>query len=190
MKRTTSDDDKKMLLEIWSSHAATFKWLHDRSAKKLHSQNLGLTIPILILNSFSGIMVYRTDLFNNSKVGLIIFECVVGSLNIACVILSGIRDYSQYGEKSELHKQSFKQWTKFKSDIYVELVAPSVSLDTFIFQMKTKYTDMVDASPNIPNEIIELYEKEIGDKEEGYALPDIIDGASRFRPVDIDLDRS
>lgn len=180
--------EKHRLLQIWSSHAATFKWLHDRSAKMLRSKSRALTIPTLILNSISGVMVYRTDLFNDSKLALILFECIVGSLNIACVILNGVRDYSQYAEQAELHIQSFQQWARFKNEIYVELVAPSESLDTFIFQMKTKYIDMIDASPNIPNEIIAIYENEIGDNEEGYALPDIIDGASKFKPFDIDLD--
>lgn len=180
--------DKHTLLQVWSSHAAAFKWLHDRSAKMLRTKSRALTIPTLILNSISGVMIYRTDLFSDSKVALFLFECIVGSLNIACVILNGVREYSQYAEKAELHHQSFQQWARLKNEIYVESVAPSKSLDTFIFQMKTKYIDIIDAAPNIPNEIIAIYAKEFGDNEEGYALPDIIDGTSNFKPFDIDLD--
>lgn len=181
-------NEKIMLLQVWSCHAATFKWLHDRSAKKLQAKSRAITIPTLVLNAVSGVMIYRTEMFNESKLLLILFECVVGSLNMACVILNGIRDYSQYAETAGLHRQSFQQWAKFKNEIYVELVAPSVPVDDFITQMKTKYVNMIDSSPNIPNDIIKTYESEIGDQEEGYTLPDIIDGASRFRPFDVDLD--
>lgn len=181
--------DTHRLLQIWSSHAATFKWLHDRSAKMLRSKNRSLMIPTLILNSVCGMMVYRTDLFKDSKTALVLFECIVGSLNLACVILNGVRDYSQYAEKAELHHQSFQQWARFKNEIYVELVAPSEEkVETFIIQMKIKYIDIINSTPTIPNDIIAFYEKEISNNKPGYTLPDIIDGMSNFKPFDIDLD--
>jgi hypothetical protein len=190
----TDNQTKKQLLEVWSSHAATYKWLHDRSAKKLKKNSVNISIPVLILNSLSGLLIYRTENFSNSKSGLLIFELLVGSLNILCVILTGIRDYCKYGEQSELHRQSFHRWSKFKNEIYVELVAPSVPLDTLLFQMKTKYIDMIASAPTIPNEILKMYEKEV-DIESGATLPDIIDGTSKFHKVskntniqDIDLD--
>tara|TARA_Y100000389_G_scaffold148109_2_gene147169 strand:- start:17371 stop:18066 length:696 start_codon:yes stop_codon:yes gene_type:complete len=191
----SESETKRTLLQVWSSHAATYKWLHDRSAKKLKKQSVNISIPVLILNSLSGLLVYRTENFNNSKSGLLLFELLVGSLNICCVILTGIRDYCKYGEQSELHRQSFHRWSKFKNEIYVEIVAPSIPIDTLLFQMKTRYIDMIASAPTIPNDILSLYEKEVGvDQDE--ALPDIIDGKSQFQKIcsihsiDIDLDNA
>ena len=81
--------------------------------------------------------------------------------------------------QSHLYSQhpASKQWTKFKNDIYVELVVPSCDKKQFVTEMKTRYIDLITMSPYIPNNIIDEYEKEIGIN--GWtALPDILDGKS------------
>lgn len=165
------------LLKKWVNHAAVFKWLHDRSSKYLSKWNKLICIPILILNTFSGMAIYSANIFKDNNTYFILFELIIGSINILCLILSGLRDYCKYGEKTELHLQSYKQWTKFKNDIYVELVVPSCDKKQFVTEMKTRYIDLITMSPYIPNNIIDEYEKEIGIN--GWtALPDILDGKS------------
>ena len=180
--------DKIKLLQNWADHASTFKWLHDRSHKMLTKKSFSLSVPLLLLNTASGVLVYSTDRFNKNETSLILFESFVGSLNILCVILTGIKDYCKYSERSELHVQSYKQWTKFKNDIYVELAVPTANTDTFLLQMKTKYADLISISPIIPNEIIDLYESEFADDAHSMMLPDIIDGRSRFRLPGCDIE--
>lgn len=173
--------DKNVLLHTWAEHAGVYKWLHDRSSKQLFNKKLCVSIPLLMINTLSGILVYSATSFNESKQSLLIFEYIVGTLNIFCVLLTGVRDYCKFGEKSELHIQSFQQWTKFKNEIYVELVSPSIEPDLFLCQMKTKYINLVSVAPRIPNDVIEKYEKELGDAIDYSRLPDIIDGTGRLR---------
>ena len=183
--------EKIDLLQTWADHASAFKWLHDRSHKQLSKKNFSLSIPLLFLNTVSGMLVYSTDRFKDNQTYLLVFETIVGSINILCVILAGIKDYAKYGEKAELHTQSFKQWAKFKNEIYVELAAPTGHLDTFLFQMKTKYSDLLATSPIIPNDIIESYLTEMGDNIDSMMLPDIVDGKAKHRLTSgcsIDLD--
>tara|TARA_B100001094_G_scaffold333212_1_gene409540 strand:+ start:5379 stop:5957 length:579 start_codon:yes stop_codon:yes gene_type:complete len=170
------------LLNKWINHAAVFKWLHDRSSKYLSKWNKMICIPILIMNTVSGMAIYSANLFKNNNTYFLLFELVIGSLNIICLILSGLKDHCKYGEKTELHIQSYKQWTKFKNDIYVELVVPSTNIKQFVSEMKTRYIDLITMSPYIPNNIIDEYEKEIGIN--GWtALPDILDGKSNLMTI-------
>lgn len=171
--------DKNYLLKTWASHAIVYKWLHDRSAKSLFRKKLFISVPLLILNTVGGVLVYKADSFMTTDKRLLIFECTVGTINMLCVLLSGLKDYFGFGEKSELHIQSFQNWTKFKNEIYVEMCVPSMKPSEFVNQMKVRYVDLISYGPSIPNEIIDIYKKkyqtEIDDSE--VALPDIIRGS-------------
>tara|TARA_B100000427_G_scaffold169620_1_gene141052 strand:- start:2492 stop:2833 length:342 start_codon:yes stop_codon:yes gene_type:complete len=91
-------------------------------------------------------------------------------------MLTGIKDYFCFGEKSELHIQSFQNWTKFKNEIYVEMVLPTLSEEEFLGQMKIRYVDLISYGPTIPNEIINIYVKKFKEDIENteFSLPDII----------------
>jgi hypothetical protein len=169
---------KNILLKTWASHAIVYKWLHDRSAKSLFRKKLFISVPLLILNTVGGVLVYKADSFMTSNKNLLIFECTVGSINMLCVLLSGLKDYFGFGERSELHVQSFQNWTKFKNEIYVELSIPSISESDFLSQMKVRYVDLISYGPRVPNEIIDVYVKKFGkDIEDSILpLPDIIYG--------------
>jgi hypothetical protein len=171
--------DKNILLKTWVSHAIVYKWLHDRSAKALFKKKLYISIPLLVLNTVSGVVVYKADSFMEKKEKMLIFEFTVGTINMFCVLLTGLKDYFGFGEKSELHIQSFQNWTKFKNEIYVEMCVPSMKSSEFVNQMKVRYVDLISYGPSIPNEIIEIYKKkyqpDIDDSE--VALPDIIRGS-------------
>lgn len=105
--------DKNYLLKTWASHAIVYKWLHDRSAKSLFRKKLFISVPLLILNTVGGVLVYKADSFMTTDKRLLIFECTVGTINMLCVLLSGLKDYFGFGEKSELHVQYFQNWAKF-----------------------------------------------------------------------------
>jgi len=172
--------DEEDLLKKWLSHAAVFKWLHDRSSKHFSKKSKFISIPILIFNTTSGMTIFTSNMFKDNNTHYLIFELIIGSLNIMCLVLSGLRDYCKYAEMVELHIQSYKQWTKFKNDIYVELVVPSIDRKEFVNQIKMKYIDLISISPYIPNCIIFEYEKKIGNN--GWsALPDIIDGVTTLQ---------
>ena len=55
------------LLKKWVNHAAVFKWLHDRSSKYLSKWNKLICIPILILNTFSGMAIYSANIFKDNN---------------------------------------------------------------------------------------------------------------------------
>tara|TARA_B100000965_G_scaffold63807_3_gene49689 strand:+ start:725 stop:1306 length:582 start_codon:yes stop_codon:yes gene_type:complete len=170
--------DKNYLLKTWASHAIVYKWLHDRSGKSLFRKKLFISVPLLILNTVGGVLVYKADSFMTTDKRLLIFECTVGTINMLCVLLSGLKDYFGFGEKSELHVQYFQNWAKFKNEIYVELSIPSMKDNEFLTQMKVRYVDLISYGPSIPNEIIDIYVKKFGKDIENsqLPLPDIIYG--------------
>lgn len=172
--------DRQKLLKTWALHSIVYKWLHDRSAKSLFRKKILISIPLLLLNTVGGILVYKADLFlnysNNANKNLIIFECTVGTINMLCVLLTGLKDYFGFGETSELHIQAFQNWTKFKNEIYVELSIPSMKASEFLNQMKVRYVDLISYGPRIPNEIIDMYIQKFGCETDinSFSLPDII----------------
>ena len=183
--------DKRSLFKAWRCHATVYKWLHDRSAKSMFKKKLCISIPLLILNTLGGIIVYKADSFMTSSKRLLIFEYVCGSINMCCVMLTGIKDYFGFGEKSELHIQSFQNWTKFKNEIYVEMVLPTISEEEFLGQMKIRYVDLITYGPTIPNEIINIYVKKFKEdiEQTEFPLPDIIySGYLKTDKEHIDLD--
>lgn len=182
-------DNKRILLETWGEHATVFKWLHFRASITLKRKAFSLSIPILVLNTVSGGIIYNTELFNNSKNSLLIFELIVGSLNMVCAILSGIRDYCRFGELGELHEQCYQNWTRFKNELNVELaLVEEKNLNTFLLNMKSRYIELITSSPTIPLSVIKRFEKEFQNVE--IELPDIVNGKSSILGLDkrVDLD--
>lgn len=164
--------NSRKLLESWNEHASVFKWMHFRTSNLLYRKDFFIAIPIIVINTISGGLIYNTELFSGSKTKLIIFECVVGSLNMVCAILSGVRDYCKYGELGKLHEQCYQNWTRLKNEISVELTSINEDeLDNFLTQMKSRYSDLISSSPNIPIFIINEFEKV---KDSNIKLPDIV----------------
>ncbi len=189
-------DTKRILLERWSEHSIVFKWLHFRSSQILKRRSFSLSVPLLVLNTISGGFIYNTELFSNTRNSLVIFEVLVGSLNMLCAILAGIRDYCKYGELGELHEQCYQNWTRFKNELNVELaLIEDESIPTFLSNMKSRYIELITSSPTIPLRVIRDFEKEFQNND--IDLPDIVNGQSsillrnkpKMNSFEVDLDR-
>ena len=100
--------DKNILLKTWVSHAIVYKWLHDRSAKALFKKKLYISIPLLVLNTVSGVVVYKADSFMEKKEKMLIFEFTVGTINMFCVLLTGLKDYFGFERKVNYIFNRFK----------------------------------------------------------------------------------
>tara|TARA_Y100000389_G_scaffold203006_1_gene250067 strand:- start:2424 stop:2987 length:564 start_codon:yes stop_codon:yes gene_type:complete len=183
--------EKTNLLKSWRDHAKIYKWLHFQTSNLLFQKSFSISIPILILNTISGGLIYNTELFSSSKRNLIIFECIVGSINMICAILSGIRDYCKFGELGKIHEQCYQNWSRLKNEINVELASPleNNKLDDFISKIKLRYSDLMTSSPNIPLNIINKFKKDFK-KIDDIELPDIVQSIPPINDFiyDVDLD--
>lgn len=163
----------RTLLKTWSEHASVFKWMHFRTSNLLFRKAFFISVPIIVINTVSGGLIYNTELFSNSKKNIIIFECVVGTLNMLCAILSGVRDYCRYGELGKIHEQCYQNWSRFKNEISVELISINdQEIDNFLTQMKSRYSVLISSSPNIPIYVVKKFEKEFANSD--LILPDIV----------------
>ena len=167
--------NNKDLMNIWLCHCSIYKWLHDRSYKLLRKKHLYITIPILLINTVSAMIIYNLELLSTKNE--VYVRITVGSLNLVCTLLNSIRDITKYSENSKLHSKYFDQWATLKNEIYfflsdIEGLDDSESKDTFI-NLKSKYNDLIQNSPFIPNVIINEFKRKHVNRKIKY-LPDII----------------
>ena len=46
--------EQEVLLAKWSDYASCYRWLHDRTEKKLSNYNNVISIPVIILSTLTG----------------------------------------------------------------------------------------------------------------------------------------
>jgi hypothetical protein len=173
---------KSKLLKIWASHCSVFRWLHDRSAKDMKQRYMRITIPILVFNTLSGMAIYNTKYFTNIGLSNNTFQFLIGTLNVLCAILNGVRDITRYSELEQLHILSSLRWTKLKNELYVELIVPqedahhhtNSTKDENFQKIKILYNELMQSSPTIPNFVISKFVKKFKHKSIFVELPDIV----------------
>ena len=47
-------EEQEELMEKWADMAACYRWLHDRCEKLYSKNNMGITIPVIILSTLTG----------------------------------------------------------------------------------------------------------------------------------------
>lgn len=140
----------------------------------MYTNYLCVTIPILVLNTFSGTAIYNTEFFERSGVDKLTFQFFIGTLNLLCVILNGVRDMTEFSELNKLHVLARNRWGNLKNDIYIQLLVPDKTDDAIQFdKIKILYNELIQTSPIIPDSIISTFIKTF--KNHSFVeLPDIV----------------
>jgi len=148
------------LLSNWGDHATCYTWMHDATRRKYSSINMFLGIPVIILSTLSGTANFGISAifppgFNYSNV-------VIGTLSIISAIISTIATFLGYAQAEESHRISSIQWSKFKRTVETELsLHPNERQDPgdFIKYAKSELDRLMEQSPMIPQEVIDLFIK-------------------------------
>ena len=128
-------EEQEKLLAKWSDYAACYRWLHDRTEKKLSSKNNLITIPVIILSTITGTAsVGLTGLVGDVPNGQKYGQVAIGMVSLFTGILTTLGNFFRYAQNSEAHRVAAVSWSKFNRLISVELAQkPDDRMDSLDF---------------------------------------------------------
>ena len=175
------------LLSEWGEVALCFQYLHSFSQRKYKKKYHHFQIPIIVLSTLTGTANFATDSYvpNDYKQG---FSAGVGSLNILCGILGTLLSFLRYSEVYEGHRISALAWAKLSRNIEIEL-----SLDhrkrkpcrDFLKVMRSEYDNLMESSPSIDLDVIQMFNKKFDGKYDNVRKPIIVNGLREIKPFKI-----
>lgn len=183
----------------WADKAIVYKVLHERSYKKNRLKNYAFTIPCVCLSTILASATFA--LSGDSSVipneYMVYAQYGLGGVNIVIGILQTLQNFFKYAQMSEAHDSVSKQWYKLYRIINTELgIARNKrrDADEFMKYARLEFDRLIELSPDIPDEIIQIFKKETGQniniKMDGdLQLPDIcgtITKTSAYRFDDIE----
>jgi hypothetical protein len=170
-------DHEKIMTE-WGDRAMCYRWLHLKAHNSYSTYNTLFTIPVIIISTLTG-----TANFAQQQVPIIYqsyFFMIVGFCNISAGIISTIAQYLKIAQLNESHRVSSISWDKFYRNIKIELGKhPDERIDITHFMKfcKEEYDRLIETSPNIPNNILNMFKSHFEQKDiyEKITKPEICD---------------
>jgi hypothetical protein len=172
------------LLSEWGEISMCFAYLHNFSQRKYKKKYHHLQIPIIVLSTLTGTANFATDSYvpQDLKQG---FSAGVGSLNIFCGILGTLLSFLRYSEIYEGHRISALAWSKLGRSIEIELSLHDKKRKPcrdFLKVCRSEYDNLLESSPNIDLDIIQLFNKKFKDDYPNVRKPLICNGLKEIKP--------
>ena len=169
-------EEQEKLLVKWSDYAACYRWLHDRTEKKFSGYNNMISIPVIILSTLTGTAsVGLTSLVGDAPANQKYGQIAIGVVSIFTGMLTTLGNFFRFAQNSEAHRGSAVSWSKFNRLISVELAQkPDDRMDSldFLNICRQDLDRLVEQSPQIPDDIIEMFLQEF-EHQEDLSKPDI-----------------
>ena len=169
-------EEQEKLLAKWADYASCYRWLHDRTEKKLSWYNNAITIPVIILSTITGTAsVGLNGLVGDSPSGQKYGQISIGIVSLFTGILTTLGNFFRYAQNSEAHRVAAVSWGKFNRLITVELAQkPDDRMDSldFLNICRQDLDRLIEQSPQVPNHVIELFESEFAHQDD-LSKPDI-----------------
>lgn len=150
---------QELLLDSWAENAASYKWMHIKSARYYNLMNDLITIPIIVLSSLSAmgaVFVISNNEGETINRANNIIEYIFAGANLIVATLSAIQKYKRFGEISDRHRTAAVEYSKFYREIKLELVldpkARNYAID-YSKNIKMAYDKLLSSSPEIPGHI-------------------------------------
>mgnify|MGYP003667587462 CR=1 FL=1 len=172
------------LLSEWGEVAMCYQYLHNYSQWKYHAKYHNLQIPIIVLSTLTGTANFATDSYvpEHLQHG---FSAGVGTLNIACGVLGTLLAFLKYAEIYEGHRISALSWSKLGRAIEIELSLQDKKRKPcrdFLKVCRSEYDNLLESSPNIDLDIINMFNKKFEGKYKDVKRPIICNGLKAIKP--------
>ena len=172
------------LLSEWGEVAMCYQYLHNYSQRKYRAKYHNLQIPIIILSTLTGTANFATDSYvpEHLQHG---FSAGVGTLNIACGVLGTLLAFLKYAEIYEGHRISALSWSKLGRAIEIELSLQDKKRKPcrdFLKVCRSEYDNLLESSPNIDLDIINMFNKKFEGKYKDVKRPIICNGLKAIKP--------
>ena len=184
-------DEIEELLSEWCEISICYAYLHNYSQRKYKAKYHHLQIPIIVLSTLTGTANFAVDSYipKDFQSG---FSAGVGSLNIFCGILGTLLSFLRYSEIYEGHRLSALAWSKLGRAIEIELSLQDKKRKPcrdFLKVCRSEYDNLLESSPNIDLDIIQMFNKKFNDKYPNVARPLVCNGLKSIKPYKLDFDK-
>ena len=177
-------DEIEELLSEWGEVSMCYAYLHNYSTRKYKKKYQNLQIPIIVLSTLTGVGNFAVDSYIpvDYQHG---FTAVVGGFNIFCGILGTLGSFLKYAETFEGHRISALAWSKLGRAIEIELSLHDKKRKPcrdFLKVCRAEYDNLLESSPNIDLDIINMFNKKFEDKYPDVRKPIICNGLKAIKP--------
>jgi len=180
-------DEIEDLLSEWGEVALCYQYLHNFSQRKYKAKYHHMQIPIIVLSTLTGTANFADSYVPNGfKQG---FSAFVGSLNLFCGILGTLLSFLRYSEIYEGHRISALAWSKLGRTIQIELSLQDKKRKPcrdFLKVARAEYDGLLESSPNIDIDIINMFNKKFDSKYPNVRKPIICNGLKEIKPYQTD----
>ena len=172
------------LLAEWAEVSLCYQYLHNYSTRKYKRKYHHYQIPIIVLSTLTGTANFAADSYvpEGYKQG---FSALVGTLNIAAGIMGTLLAFLKYAEIYEGHRISALAWSKLSRTIEIELALHDKKrkpCKEFLKVMRSEYDNLLESSPNIDLDIIQMFNKKFKDSYPNVRKPVICNGLREIKP--------
>jgi len=171
-----SDEIEELLAE-WAEIGLCYNWLHSYSERKYKKKYHKFSIPIIIFSTLTGTAnfagSYVPEGFESS------FSAIVGGFNIFTGILGTLMSFLGYAEIYKSHQISCVSWSKFARNLQIELAlkdSKRKNCRDFLKVSRAEYDRLLESSPNIDQDIINIFNRKFNHKYPKVRKPIICNG--------------
>ena len=173
------------LLEEWSDHGKTYRWMHEQARLKYAKKNAQFQIPVIILSTITGAANFAQERVPQDFQGY--YSLIVGFLNIFAGVIATIQTFLKVSELLEGHRVASMSWGKYYHNVKTELQKHPDDRDNvvdFMKYAKIEYEKLVEQSPPIPPEIIGVLKEQVKKSGIEINLPPIVGVFDKFKIAD------
>ena len=159
---------QELILKKWSEIGSSYRYLHDKSFQKFNKLNMQLALPVIVISTVTGTANFAQGSFPDSWKDYV--PLVIGFFNLAAGLITTVSQFLRVSELLEGHRAASIAYSKFSRNISVELSLPvkerTMDGTTFINNCRTELDRLIEQSPNIPEDIIEMFSIKFPEPEE------------------------
>lgn len=177
-------DEIEDLLGEFGEVALCYQYLHSFSQRKYKKRYHHFQIPIIVLSTLTGTANFAADSYvpDGYKQG---FSAGVGTLNLAAGIMGTLLAFLKYAEIYEGHRIAALAWAKLSRSIEIELSLQDgrrKACKDFLKVMRAEYDNLMESSPSIDLDVINMFNNKFEDKYKNVRKPVIVNGLREIIP--------
>jgi hypothetical protein len=172
--KITWTDTSEELIASWGDIASCYKWMHDQAFRKYDKISWRMMIPVAILSTVTGslnmsmpVLVPENFVETGNK--------ILGAVSIITGIITSLQSIFRFAQLSENHSNAANGWGKLERNIRIELRIDRKNrkdADNFLKICRADYDRLLESSPPIPKEIIQMFNQKFANIEH-LVIPDV-----------------
>ena len=176
------------ILSQEGERALCFGWLHNQAQKKYSDLNTYITLPTITMSTLAGSAAIGSDSIFSAMPG--ISNYVIGGISLSVALLNTVSSFFGWAKRSEAHRLSAIAYSKIHRFMMIELSLPRserMAARDMLKVTRDQLDRLQETAPQIPDDIIYMFQKRFGDSTPEVSKPGITNGLD---PIEVYIDES